>query len=155
MATRWVGKQRKAAGFSLIELMITVLIVSILASVAIPAYNSQIRKSRRTEAKTALLDLAGREERFLAAQNSYTNSGPQLGYGSFPTAVGTGYYSISAPTVVGGTATAVPTFTITATAVTGAGQDKDTFCKSFTVDSTGKQSSLNTGGTDSTSTCWK
>jgi len=42
-----------AAGFSLIELMVTVAIATILISIAIPAYNTQIRKSRRTEAKTA------------------------------------------------------------------------------------------------------
>ncbi|MFT7406301.1 MAG: type IV pilus assembly protein PilE, partial [Zhongshania sp.] len=37
-------------GFSLIELMITVVIIGILASVAYPSYQEQVAKSRRTEA---------------------------------------------------------------------------------------------------------
>jgi type IV pilus assembly protein PilE len=61
---------------------------------------------------------------------------------------------MAAPTIVASTATAPATFTVTASPVSGKGQDKDTQCASFTVDSTGKQSSLNSGGTDSTATCW-
>ena len=54
------------AGFTLIELMIVVVVLTLLAAIAIPTYSNQIRKSRRSEAKSALLDLAGREERFMA-----------------------------------------------------------------------------------------
>ncbi|MDB6089133.1 MAG: putative 4 fimbrial pilE-related [Gammaproteobacteria bacterium] len=142
-----------SAGFTLIELMVTVVIATILVTVAIPAYTSQIRKSRRTEARTAVLDLASREERFMSTQNSYTASATNLGYPSLPTGIGT-YYSLGAPTVVAATATAPATFTATATPIAGSGQDKDTQCASFTVDSTGKQSSLNSSGADSTATCW-
>jgi len=49
-----------AAGFTLVELMIVVVIASILLAIAVPSYMTQVRESRRTEAKTALLDLAGR-----------------------------------------------------------------------------------------------
>ncbi|HEV2704000.1 MAG TPA: type IV pilin protein, partial [Steroidobacteraceae bacterium] len=85
----------RSAGFSLVELMVVVVIASILASIAVPAYNGSIRKSRRTEAKTALADLAAREERFFATQNIYTTSPSALAYGSgaLPISVGT-YYSI-------------------------------------------------------------
>ncbi len=42
---------------------------------------SQIRESRRTEAKTALLDLAGREERFFSTNGStYSSATADLGY---------------------------------------------------------------------------
>ena len=47
------------AGFTLIELMVTVAIVGILATIAATSYQSQVMKSRRTDARTALLDLAG------------------------------------------------------------------------------------------------
>ena len=73
-----------SGGFTLIELMVTVAIATILISIAIPAYNTQIRKSRRTEAKTALLDLAGREERFYNTSSppNYSSTPSDLGYGA-------------------------------------------------------------------------
>jgi len=156
MSCETMDIRRREAGFTLVEMMITVLIVGILASIALPAYNGQIRKSRRTEARTALLDLAAREERFMAANNTYTASPAALGYTAFDVPVSNGYYKLDTPTnVTGGTATAPPTFTLTATPVTGKGQDKDKDCAKFTVDQTGKRSSKNSSNADSTDTCWK
>ena len=43
--------RRTAKGFSLIELMITVAIVSILATIANEVYTSEVQKSRRTDAR--------------------------------------------------------------------------------------------------------
>ena len=42
-------------GFTLIELMITVAIIGILASVAYPSYREYVNKSRRVQAKTTLV----------------------------------------------------------------------------------------------------
>lgn len=157
MQRRRAGKPR-LRGFTLIELMITIVVVSILASIAVPAYTRQIRKSRRTEARTALLELASREERYLAVNNAYTNSATNLGYSAFGVAIGSGYYTVAVGAGSGsltGSGTAAPTFSTTATPVTGMGQDLDSDCHSFTVDSTGKQSSLNSSSSDSTSICWQ
>lgn len=52
-----------ARGFTLIELMIVVAIVAILASIAYPAYTDQVRKTRRADAKGALLENAQFMER--------------------------------------------------------------------------------------------
>src|ERR1700730_9152184 len=97
MRTSPVSRIRSIAGFTLIELMVTIVVASILAAIAIPAYTSQIRKSRRTEARTALLDLASREERFNSTNSAYTSSSRNLAYtGAWPVTVGSGYYQITA-----------------------------------------------------------
>ncbi len=148
-----------AKGFTLIELMVTVLVVAILAGIALPTYKTQIRKSRRVDAKTALLDLAGREERYFNANNYYTNSFANLGYAAAtPQLVGSGYYTVALTVTAAGTGNTYtpPTFTVTANPYT-ADQLKDTSCLYFSVDNTGKQtanSALNGTGTDTTATCW-
>lgn len=143
----------RPAGFTLIELMIAVVVVAILMAIAIPSYESYVQKSRRTDAKTALLDLATREQRFYSTNNSFTDSPQDLGYGAagttFPMTVGSGYYSVN---VIAPAGASPPTFTITATPV--GSQTADTECASFTVDNTGKQSALDSSNGDSTATCW-
>src|ERR1700759_3658934 len=154
MAPNHAATRSYPKGFTLVELMVAVLVPAILASIAAPSYLAYIRKSRRTEARSALLDLASREERYMSSNNAYTNAAANLGYPALPTAIGSGYYTLTVGAPVAATATAPASFTATATPVAGKGQDKDSQCASFTVDSTGKQSSLNSSGTDSTSTCW-
>ena len=79
---------KRTAGFSLIELMVTLLIVAVLTTIALPIYLHEIRESRRTSARAAILDLAGREERYFSTHNTYTASAGDLGYsGNFPIGV--------------------------------------------------------------------
>jgi type IV pilus assembly protein PilE len=58
-------------GFSLIELMITVAIIGILATVAYPAYTGSVLKGRRAEARAALAELLLQQERYLTQSGSY------------------------------------------------------------------------------------
>jgi len=135
--------------------MIVVVIATVLMSIAIPMYLHQMRESRRTDARSALLDLAGREERYFDTNNAYTSTATQIGYAGFGSSypVGNGqYYYINTPTV---TTANPPTFTLVAQPIAGKGQDLDTDCASFTVTSAGQQSSLNSGGADSTAICWR
>ncbi len=143
------------AGFTLVELMVTIVIGSILLAIAVPSYTNQVRKSRRTDARNALLDLAGREERYLSLNNAYTADPANLGYAAFPATVGSGYYTIAAPTVVAAAAGPPPTLaTFTIKATPAGSQAKDAQCASLSLDSTGKQSAVDSGGNDSTSACW-
>ncbi|MFZ1099215.1 MAG: type IV pilin protein [Steroidobacteraceae bacterium] len=161
MQARTVFPPSRSGGFTLVELMIVVVIVTILLSIAVPSYMSSIRESRRTDARTALLDLAGREESYNASMNAYTATSTNLGYPAFPASVGSGYYTITVACFAAyGAGLACdpnanpptgPSYYLTATPVAGTSQASDTQCTSFSVDSQGNQFST---GTAPTTTCW-
>lgn len=67
--------KRTQSGFTLVELMIVVAIVGILASIAVPSYQESVRKSRRADAKGALMGLANAMERHFTETNSYCDAG--------------------------------------------------------------------------------
>lgn len=62
---------QKNEGFTLIELMIVVAIIGILAAVAYPSYQEYVRKSRRAEGRTALMELLQQQERYMTQNNTY------------------------------------------------------------------------------------
>ncbi len=70
------------SGFSLIELLITIVVVAILVAVAYPNYSLFILKSRRLDAQSELMDLAHRQEKYYAANSTYTVDMITLGYDS-------------------------------------------------------------------------
>lgn len=143
---------RRVGGFTLIELMITCVVLAIIVGIAVPAYTQQMHKARRADARNAILDLAGREERFLSVSNSYSQTASDMGYTAFPMTVNNGYYQLTVvvpdPAYTGNG----PSYIITATALGAQLTDSD--CRTFTVNQNGKQGALNTGGTDNTATCW-
>jgi type IV pilus assembly protein PilE len=149
------------AGFTLVELMVSIVVATILITIAVPSYTNQIRKSRRTDARAAVLDLAQREERYMSTNSSYTADPAKLGYsGTLPVTLGDNYYQLSvclatttvpatpaAPAVCSSGVTATGNaFLITAAAINA--QAKDTTCGYFYVDSQGKQTST------TATTCW-
>jgi type IV pilus assembly protein PilE len=153
MLKRDTAQRSASAGFNLVELMVVVAIVGTLVAIALPTYNQSMRKSRRTEAKSALLDLAGREERFYNTNNNvYTATPASLGYTTFA-AVGSGYYSVAV--TVNPAALTAPSYLITATPLS-ADQQKDTACAYYAVDSTGKQvAGASAAAAVTGSACWQ
>jgi len=123
-------------GFTLIELMIAVAVVGILAAIAYPSYQDSVRKSRRADAKSALLDAAQREERVFTENNQYTAT---LGTGGLNLSATTtdGYYTLAITNAAANAAGRISTYTITATPVAGTTQAKDTTCSAFSVNQIG------------------
>lgn len=142
----------KNKGFTLIEVLIVVAIVGILAAIAYPSYQESVRKSRRTEAKEALLNAAALQERRFLQFNNYSGNMVDLGNATTEH----GFYTI---TVVNnrfslGSCQSGACFTVTAT-VAGV-QTADTRCTRFEVDNLGTQRAFNavTGGTETSDLCW-
>lgn len=65
---------RAEKGFTLIELMITVIVIGILAAIAIPAYQNYVRRSACEDAKGVMVGAANVMERFRAQNNTYTGA---------------------------------------------------------------------------------
>ena len=82
----------KLSGFTLIELMITVAILAIIAAVAIPSYTSYVDRGKRAEARTALLDIAARQERYYSNKRKYADQLSKLRMSSTSE---NGYYTLS------------------------------------------------------------
>ena len=66
--------EAKQAGFSLLELMITVLIVGVLAAIAYPLYQRQVVEGRRAAAAACTLEMAQFMERYFSTNLSYVGA---------------------------------------------------------------------------------
>ena len=122
-------------GFTLVELIIVVAIISILASIAIPAYNGYVETSKRSDAQASLMALAIAQEKYRATNPTYTTVIGDLN--GVSSASESGYYTLAV--------TAASGATFTATATPDGWTDSNGNCSPM---------SINQDGPTGTLSCW-
>ena len=122
-----IVKNKKNGGMTLVELLIVVAIVGILASIALPSWNSQVQKVRRADARNALLNVQLEQEKYRSTNGAYAGSLSDLGLGHYETG---NYYNVS---IVSNSFTA---FLATAAPNTNGGQSDDS-CGTFAISQSG------------------
>lgn len=135
---------RKQSGFTFIELMIVVAVLTIIAAIAIPSYRSHVVKSNRAAAEAFILSVANKQEQYMLDARSYASSLSALNM-TAPSDVSKNY-TVSITNV----ASAPPTYTIVATP-SGAQAAADAICGSVSVDQDGTKAITGTGTVGG---CW-
>jgi type IV pilus assembly protein PilE len=134
------GRIRRNGGVTLLELMIVVVVVGILAAIAYPSFQDQVRKTRRADGKAALLDTAQQLERCYTRFASYTAAAGCVIAGALPFNSPEDSYTISG-------VLAASTFTLSATPQ--GNQANDVQCGTLTLSNTGVQ-----GADGDADVCW-
>jgi len=128
-----------SAGFTLIEILITIAILGILTAIVIPSHNSSTMKSRRTDAKIALMESASSLEKCFVINNQYNHAS----CASYPASGANIVYSAEGHYQIVATNLSATSFTLTATPVSGGMQAGDTRCANFSITSTGAKNATN------------
>ena len=134
------------SGVTLLELMVVAVVIAVLGMVALPSYRQYSMRAQRTEAKTALLQLATAQERFYLQNNTYTANFAALNLtGMSENSV----YTLAIPLANAQTyqANAVPT---AGGGVNGKDMTSDVECARFDITAQG----LKTAQPDPNTVCW-
>jgi type IV pilus assembly protein PilE len=125
-------------GFTLVELMIVVAIVSILVMIALPSYQSHMRRSVRAEAQVYLMEVAAKQQQFLIDTRAYAATLLVVGV---PLSARVGAAYTAAMPAHGATP---PTFTVT---LTPSGEQANDRCGALSIDQTATKTAAVAG-------CW-
>lgn len=142
----------RSYGFTLIELMVTVVILAIIVGIAYPSYRNYMTQTRRSDAQSILTQVSQMEEKFFSSCSRYTTTmvggsvgdcaAGGLGYTSALSP--DGHYQVSiAGATIAGTGSIATAFTATATPKAGGLQVGN---GALRIDSTGRKQWNRLGG---------
>lgn len=139
-----------AKGFTLIEIIITVLIVSILTAIALPTYNNYVLRARLIEATNALSESRVRMEQSFQDNRRYATVAGGAVCPASVTATSVRFFGLAC--AVTAAADGSPeAYTITATGITGS----TTAAFTYTINSANVRATTSTKWEGVTSTsCW-
>ena len=133
--------------------MISLLIVSILASVAYPIYKNNVLKARRVDAQCTLMAFANAMERYYAQNNTYLGAAFSGGNTGVP-----GVFSATAPLGGGAASYELTINTVTATSytlmATPMGNQESDLCGGLTLSDLGVKGIVNAANGLSVNACW-
>ncbi len=134
---------RRQRGFTLIELMITIAIIAIISTIALPSYRDYVMRANRTATASYLLEVAGLQERRFLDARAYAADMTALG-ATPPNEIASNYTIATA----GDNTTTPPSYTVTATPISTGPQSADS-CGTLTLNSKGEK-----GHASGASRCW-
>ena len=140
--------QRPCKGWTLTELLISLALMSVLASLALPAYQQQQRQARRGDGQAALLQLQMDQARWRSAHDSHSDTLGALGWSSDRSAQG--HYQINI------TEATADSYTLEAVALGGQAEDRE--CNPLRLSGQGSATALFSAGPNIASDparCWR
>ena len=129
---------KQSNGFTLIELMITIAIIAILASIALPSYNSYVDRSKIAEATSELSQWRNAAERYYQDNRNYTDVCDDTG------PVGAKYFTYSCVSTA-------QTYTLTATGNGNQGMDGYV----YTINQNNDKATTKFANEAVAATCWQ
>ncbi len=140
-------ERRHQRGLTLVELVITLAIVGILSAIALPSYSEYVARSRRADARAALMQATQWIERYRGENNgSYVGATLPAGLRNVPS-TGAALYQVS---ITAATATG---YQVGVTPVAGGPMASDP-CGTFTVDQTGRRTAASVDAGALFNRCW-
>ena len=143
--------------FSFIELLISLVIIAILASIAYPSYVKQVQKNKRLTAKIALYQVAQQQEDYFLQHMSYAANLSILHNAMVTTPHRELDYQIAISNIIPNHCSSDPvtpctTYTVTATAI--AAQSTDTLCQIMHLNNLSQETAEDANQNDTSSLCW-